>query len=109
MKFNIKVTQDHIDNGEKENGYTCAISLAFISMPNIVHIPYSTPVVGEEEGIACFETTDGTEYRAVLPINATEFYQAFDEGNLVHPIEFEIDADVVGPEPTDDNSVYLGD
>ncbi len=66
--------------------------------------------VGEEEGIVLFETIDGTQYKAVLPVNAVEFYKAFDDGKPVQPIEFEIDADVIGPEPTDDfNEGYLGD
>lgn len=108
MKFNIKVTQDHINKGERENGYECAISLAFIDMPNVVHVPYSTPVVGEEEGIAKFETTDGTEYKAILPKNVVEFIQAFDKNKEVEPIEFEIDADVIGPQPWDQEE-YLGD
>lgn len=109
MKFKVKVTQNHIDNGEKEEMHSCAIALAFIDIPNVDHIPYSTPTVGEEEGIVEFETTDGTQYKALLPKNAVEFYKAFDKGEQVQPIEFEIDADVIGPEPTDDDSVYLGD
>lgn len=97
MIFNLKVIQEDIDLGIREEADLCALARTFKR-----ELKTDEVKIGENEGEVQFTTNDGTEYKAVLPLNAVEFYHNFDDCEVVvTPFEFSIDADVVGPEPED--------
>jgi hypothetical protein len=99
MIFKFKVEQKYIDNGIPEESNNCPIALSVNEQLKIDN----TRIGSIEEDMMYFTTNDGTEYKALLPNIACEFYTKFDAGDQVEPIEFEVDADVIGPDS------YLGD
>ncbi len=81
MKFMIKVTQDYIDNGIKEDGDWCPVALAIKELPLI---DGDVSVDGDSILLPDGEALD-------LPASVSDFVHAFDAGALVKPFSFEVD------------------
>ena len=75
----VKVTQKHIDNGERYAVDSCPIALA------LKDAGYNTDGVGWFSYIV-FSQANYAEYK--LPASVLRFRQAFDSGNPVRPFNF---------------------
>ena len=78
----IRVTQEHIDNGEKGACNCCPIALALIDAG------WKRPHVGMN---TMHDKDDESKYFATPP-QVFRFMACFDIDRLVHPFEFELDA-----------------
>lgn len=79
----VDVTQDDIDNGEPVNGNHCAVALALIRATGDPYVSC---------GIATASWYVGGDVKYVcLPTKATDFIDAFDEGEPVEPFSFEVE------------------
>lgn len=79
----IKVTQDHIDRGEKDNCLGCPVALALAE------------AIGEEINVQTDEFEGPDSGTIDLPDSVKLFVDSFDEGLPVHPFEFELSEDDV--------------
>jgi hypothetical protein len=75
----IEVTQEHIDNGDRESNSRCPIALAMIDAG------YNCPFVGNS-GVNTFDHS-----RVDLPQVAVEFIQNLSSKRNVKPFSFELD------------------
>jgi hypothetical protein len=84
LNLKLKVTQDHINRGVRNNCWHCPIALAF------KELGLST-TVGRTE--VCYEDIDSF-YTLPLPAEATQFTFNFDAGFAVQPFECEVEIDL---------------
>ena len=87
MKVTINVTQDDIDNGDRE-GCTCPIALAaarVLPPRTHWHVGNSHIFMGEPDGIG------GSKPQIELPREARIFISRFDGGLRPEPFAFDLD------------------
>lgn len=82
MKLQVKVTQDHINQGIKDDIFDCPIAHAMrgVGLENV-----------EVSSSSCVWTKGESWASALLPEEARVFVQNFDEGNGASPFEFELE------------------
>jgi hypothetical protein len=81
VKVTISVTQDDIDNGERQRCATCPVALA------IRRVLPGAPMVS----VGGWSVLLSTELEVLLPGVAEEFIAAFDRYAPVAPFEFELE------------------
>lgn len=82
MKYQVQVTQKHIEKGARNNSGKCPIALALRS------IGATRVGVG---GALCRFRIEGAKHELVrLPKKARDFVENFDDGNPVRPFRFTI-------------------
>lgn len=84
----IKVLQHHIDEGTKTDPFSCAIALAVREQ-----IPEASSVSVGSHITVWYDLPSGESERNVfdLPLGVDAFIIGFDKGDLVSPIEFDLD------------------
>lgn len=101
MKFKFSVERTHINRGYKSLSDSCPIALCIQESIDVNKVNVGCT----EEDHVYFTMNEGTEYKALLPIIACEFIEQFDDSKRdsddLEPFEFEIDAEVIGPQPLD--------
>jgi hypothetical protein len=84
----IRVTAQHIEQGERNNPMACPIALAIIEQQ------WPTAEVDVFDGHAyacdCLGIVIKDHLVAAMPAEADEFISAFDAGDEVEPFEFEL-------------------
>ena len=88
-RIRIDVTQEHINEGNPtESGY-CPVALALQE-----HAGWSHANAATHQFWPLFENWDerlGVSIRYDLPVEASSFIQAFDDGDPVEPFSFEVE------------------
>lgn len=78
----VKVTKRHILNGERNNCYSCPISLAIGDACDC------DKVIVDENSASFIEETDGKRIYHKLPRSAIRFIKRYDEEESVKPFKF---------------------
>jgi hypothetical protein len=86
MRYEISVTQLHIDTGTQQNCESCPIALAITAVvPELVGIG-----VGSMKVVLYFGKKRPKEM-GILPFAAADFIGRFDNGDSVEPFSFTLD------------------
>ena len=96
MIYTINVTQDHIDNGQRESAFRCPLALAIKESLNIKYIPNEIngkahyPVGVTHQYFRIYDTLSNfQEYE--LPEKVYDFVIKFDRNEEVQPFSFEME------------------
>ena len=85
MTINVRVTQEHINNGYRQDSNRCPIACAIQELRKAL--------VVDVDGTSAYWTepqydNDDLEFNCSLPLEAREFVLAFDRHEPVAPFEF---------------------
>lgn len=87
----IKVTQKHIDAGNRGSSSSCPVALAIKeTCPELTYVSVSLAAVDYQIPLLCYDLRC---YKS-LPLVARDFIKSFDAGNVVDSFEFDFDAEI---------------
>lgn len=86
----IKVTQDHIDRGQRGNSCDCPIALALEgAQKDLSSFGHLTKASVGMSSVRLFFPQSTSDF--LIPLEASRFVRRFDRGESVEPFEFELE------------------